>query len=200
MNLSDTNTLIGIAIGAGTIVTAVGGAAWRVYIKRVRPTWQMIRGLVDITKKTAESTELLLKYVGPNGGKSLWDGQKRIEERQMLLDARSGMQLIYDEVAEWRTDEAGRTIRTNGIQASVCGRQEADFLGFSWLAVVHEDDRHAVRAEWVQAVSDKRIFEMKYRLVGSCGTIYPVHVRAWPMTDNAGAMTGYLGRTVFMET
>ena len=185
--LTDINSVLSMIAGTVVVLGIVGA-----FYKKVIGTY-------NASKTTLSQLELLVKYIGPNGGKSLMDRLERLEERQIIQDLRMAMTLTRERIAEWRTDRLGRTIQSNGIEAVICGRHESEFMGYNWLAVVKEDERDEVRDEWSQAIQDRRTFEKEYTLVHSSGRSLPVKVMAWPMFDSTGEMIGYLGRTIFSE-
>jgi len=70
-----------------------------------------------------------------------------------------------------------------------------DFAGTfdAFMACIHPDDRHRIRAEMEQAVTSGRRFEDEYRAVRRDGEVALVYARADPMVGSADVVVGLRG-------
>jgi PAS domain S-box-containing protein len=61
------------------------------------------------------------------------------------------------------------------------------------LALVHGDDRHAVRAAMLDSVESGRRFEQEYRVLRPDGEVRWLYASATPTVGSAGTVVGLRG-------
>ncbi len=93
----------------------------------------------------------------------------------------------------FRTDADGRCIYTNPAWQAIYGLSGVQAAGDGWTATLHPLDRAAVAARWQDCARDHGEFDMQFRILRSAEDARQVHVRAQPVIDNKGRMSGYVG-------
>ncbi len=115
---------------------------------------------------------------------SLAEIEARVRESEALAN-----------VGSWLWD-----LRTSSVQWSdefhhIHGVDPLDFDGTldAHLAMVHPDDRDAVRAGMEESVRSSRAFDHEHRIVRADGEERTLHVRAQPMAGSDGLVVGLRG-------
>ena len=137
-----------------------------------------------------ERVKRIERNVGPNGGKSLFDSQSRIEadlaflKEAMMLDQVSPLFRATPEgLYEWANDRYAELVNVN----------VEELLGNGWVSTVAEQDREKVVREWESAVAQRRRFSMTFSMIGSDNREVLVHCRAFPLLLH-GSLRFFVGR------
>ncbi len=93
----------------------------------------------------------------------------------------------------YMTDESGRCTYVNQRWCEMTDLSAVDALGYSWLQVIHPEDRDHVARCWEQAVESKIDWEQTYRLIAPHAEETWVLDQAKPLRGIEGQPTGYVG-------
>ena len=144
--------------------------------------------------------DMILAQLKPNGGSSLKDAVNRLENAVSAVQSevrhiRTSAELASDAAGAllWRADRAGRIIWVSkAIKESLGEVNDTSFMGWSWLNLIHHEDRDRVRERWEEALQDQSEVVDEYRAVGKSGMIYHVVAYARPVLLN-GVVDGWQG-------
>ena len=169
----------------------------------------MREGLLAYNRRKGKQSilESIQAQLQPNGGSTLKDALNRLEssveevkttQAQAHADlsekvdrlassistikARSMAESDTRDYGEFNCDADGRCTWVNATWARLAGMDRTSAYGYGWVAGIYPEDREKVRAEWMSCVSERRLFEMRYRM-GPNGTV--VTGRAAPVTDDS---------------
>ena len=93
----------------------------------------------------------------------------------------------------FQADAHGHFVYVNERWCEIAGMTAEESIGEGWFKGIHPDDRERVLATWKQALGSEGKFAMEYRFGTNTGTVTWVSGRAIAVTDDSGAVTGYLG-------
>lgn len=134
---------------------------------------------------------IISAQVMPNGGSSLADSVKRVEEGlQGVTKTVSAMSLtmrVRDDSdprrGTFEADQHGLLVDCNKTYLRWTGRTLQEMFGWGWINAVHHDDRERVRDEWQQAIEDCRLSGLRFRLVNLEGDCITVESTATPVPE-----------------
>ena len=180
MEIDTVHTLVGIAVGASTLL---GGAFWWARRKLWLPAKVWFQGVNHAVK------ELI-----PNGGNSIKDAITRIDRQVDNNAARSKaiMSLMPQGIYECDTD--GRCTAANLAICEMFGLDYTQMLGNGWLAAIEPGDRDRVLTVWLNAVNKGIPYESSYTIVNQRDhTSKRYKTSAKPMIGSKGIILGYYG-------
>ncbi|KAM3101836.1 sensor histidine kinase [Phormidesmis sp. 146-12] len=93
----------------------------------------------------------------------------------------------------WNTDPEGRVVTPMPAWSAYTGQTEAEILGWGWIQAVHPDDRELVAQVWTQALKDRILYEVEYRLRGADGIYRDFAVRGIPAINEDGSLREWVG-------
>ncbi len=93
-------------------------------------------------------------------------------------------------------DLRGKALFTNARYATIAGVAANGGRRFDWLRTMHPEDRAALFAEWNRAVEPRADFVHEARFVHRDGQLRWAVVKAVPLCDALGRVTGYLGNVL----
>ncbi len=145
----------------------------------------------------------ILSYATPLPGKSQTRGVigafLDITERNQTTTALKASQQRYQELAEampqmvWTADATGAVNYCNQRWYEYTGYSEAQSMGLAGADVIHTLDRDRTLAQWQDAVTHSKPFEIEYRLRRQDGVCRWFINRGIPTFDQAGQVTGWIG-------
>jgi PAS domain S-box-containing protein len=95
----------------------------------------------------------------------------------------------------WTATPDGELVDDQPELAAYTGLPAERYRGWGWLDAVHPDDRYRVRDAWKQALREKQVLEMEYRLRRGDGEWRRVSVRAVPVLEEDGGVREWVGAT-----
>jgi PAS domain S-box-containing protein len=170
---------------------AAGGAALALRIGRRR--FQQARAFFVRVNGALVHVEVMATALGPNGGKSLADAIRRLEESQKRSVARASAVIYATGQAVWEADSAGHFLEVNRAFEQLTGAGSDDVAGRQWISLLHPDCRDRVVREWFHAVADRRRFSAEAVLEVDGGS-RRVELQAEPMRTSDGEVIGWFGR------
>jgi PAS domain S-box-containing protein len=93
----------------------------------------------------------------------------------------------------WTAGADGAFVEPQAGWAAYTGTSWKEYGSGGWIASVHPDDRARVAAEWRDAVADRRVMEVEYRLCRADGAWRHVAVRAVPVMEPGGRVREWVG-------
>jgi PAS domain S-box-containing protein len=96
-------------------------------------------------------------------------------------------------VGIFQTNAKGETVYVNDWYYTITGMSPESADGFGWVEQLHPDDRSHVVEEWRRTVESGSEHAMEIRFRSPAGKITWIWVRAVPLRDPDGTITGYLG-------
>lgn len=162
--------------------------------------YQSPRKLSALEASLGGKLDEIIKELKPNGGSSIKDQLNRLETSVSISEAQR--MLLLDSVTSgvWTTDEKGRCTWVNESLRKATGASLSDFIGTNWENVVHHDDREFVLKEWERAITQKRDFNLYYRLLNLITEKeVPVHGVATPAYNFTKEVIGWNGIIYFTE-
>ena len=94
------------------------------------------------------------------------------------------------------TDARGDCTFTNRLWRATTGLGPEEDAGSGWARALHPDDREVVQAKWYGSVRSGRSWRDEYRFLSPSGKVTWVEGTAFPLKDEGGAVTGYVGTNV----
>jgi PAS domain S-box-containing protein len=93
----------------------------------------------------------------------------------------------------WMTNPMGEVISDIPSWRAYTGQSEEAVRGTGWLDALHPEDQPAARAAWAQAVQQRALFDMEYRMKSQSGEYRHFACRAVPILDTTGAVREWIG-------
>lgn len=152
---------------------------------RTRQRW--LEAIRDIVR--GELAEL-----HPNGGGSIKDQVNRIERMVAKSHAIARAHMNNDlSRMFFETDPNGRAVFTNRAYLDFVGRTPAEMASEGWVTSLHPEDREAVYDAWTSAVSQRRVFDLSFRMIDRDHRPVLVRCIAYPLFNETLTLLGYLG-------
>ena len=114
------------------------------------------------------------------------------------MEALSDSERRFGDLAElspagiFRTDPFGFCTYVNEAWLDASGLEPAEALGAGWIGAIHDDDRAAVRKEWMQAIGAHARYRAEFRFVHADGTYRWIDLIAAPHFAADNAASGFI--------
>jgi len=161
---------------------------------------------------TQYETELVCKdgstrYVAINSS-VLWEGARFVHTRCFTIDitaqklaaqATLESEVRFKTMANlvpliiWTTNENGLCTFLNTKWKELTGENVEDGLGNLWLDVIHPEDRPNIEIAWAKSISERKVFEAKFRVRNDKGGYVVGYANCLPRFDPNHAFIGYTG-------
>ncbi|MEZ5102300.1 MAG: PAS domain S-box protein [Thermoleophilia bacterium] len=121
-------------------------------------------------------------------------GARKQAERE-LRDSLNRLALLVETspAGIYEADAEGRCVYVNQRWCDLTGTTREEVMGDGWAALLHPDDRERAYASWRGAVERRSPYTDEYRFVARDGRVIWANVRAEPLLDDDGRVTGWLG-------
>lgn len=93
----------------------------------------------------------------------------------------------------WTTDARGNAIVDSPQWREYTGQSFEQFRHSGWADAVHPEDRAEVSRKWQNALRDRVVHEVEYRLRGADGVYRPFSCRAVPVLDEYARVREWVG-------
>lgn len=143
----------------------------------------------DMAKEIGE----IKKEVTTNGGGSVKDIAKRIEERQILSEQKSKITANKLELAYSAFNALGECIESSIYLNRLLNRSESELLGNQWLNWICASDRERVKKDWRDAVEAKVGFNSVYCVLKPDNTSIKIEAGIEPLFDGHNNILGFFG-------
>jgi len=140
-----------------------------------------------------EKVEFVYNELKPNGGASVKDSIKRIEENIIVLMNKH--RIIVDDyhTGILETDSEGNITWANSTYLEMTNRDLREVLGNGWINSVAEKDRQEVYRAWHEAFMQQRPFEGIFFIERPDGSLLRVKGFAYPIKGKE-RIQGYIGK------
>ena len=99
----------------------------------------------------------------------------------------------YSPLGVFHCDATGACSYINPRWLDISGQTPEEALGAGWKRSWHPEDAQHVAAEWCRTVAEGAEFDREFRVCRKDGNVVFVRVRARPVFDPSGRMSGYVG-------
>ncbi|GAB4197882.1 MAG: hypothetical protein Fur006_47010 [Coleofasciculaceae cyanobacterium] len=175
-------------------IAADGRVVWLKDLVRVvsdengRP--QLLRGvMVDITKEkeVEEKTQQLSQERAARIElERLQDALRKSEERyRSLVEATAHI--------IWNTNAEGELVTEQPRWSAFTGQTDEEYRGWGWLNAIHPDDRYYTAQAWRDALANRSLYEVEYRLRHCDGEYRYMNVRGVPVLEPDGSIREWVG-------
>ncbi|MEO3784445.1 SpoIIE family protein phosphatase [Actinocorallia sp. B10E7] len=108
--------------------------------------------------------------------------ERRLDEEQIRRKEERYRSLVEaSSQVVWVASPSGEAVDDAPEWRAITGQSLEDYREGGWLAVVHEEDRQRVGAEWQECLQDERTFQTGYRVRTRTGAYRQYEVRAVPI-------------------
>ena len=128
-----------------------------------------------------------------------------ITDRHRITSALRASEYRYRTLTEtlphliWTARPDGSADYYNPQWQAYTGVDPAAHMGSGWLDAVHPDDRERAAAQWRDAVEQKHLYDVDYRLRGADGNYRWFKARGTPIRDENGNVTEWFGTTTDID-
>ena len=128
-----------------------------------------------------------------------------ITDRHRITSALRASEYRYRTLIEtlpqliWTTCPEGGARYYSPQWQAYTGLDPGAHMGSGWLDAVHPDDREHAAAEWRNAVEQKHLYDVDYRLRGADGSYRWFKARGTPIRDEDGNITEWFGTTTDID-
>lgn len=193
-------TLVAAVIGAALAVLAF----WQKILMGAKYLCGSVIGWATLPSRIMRDVAVIKAQTLPNGGKSLADAIRRLEEgvgairnKQLENYQITAALAANDDVGMWQSDPDGNCVAINQNILRRVGFSESDALGKGWVNYIAPQDRERVYLEWFQACQQNRDFILKYNFVAPDGSLVPVSAHSYGIRDVDGKVVKYIGLVRF---
>ncbi len=149
-----------------------------------------------VKKSIAELTAFVKEKLSPNGGSSAVDAIKRIENRQILAEARSAAILNDTKFGLFFCDTLGFNTWVNRTYARFLGCGTNELHGFSWRRFIRTDELLRYTKIWQAAFKDGCEFEETVEFVDTHGSKISLHISVSAVQNEQGQTVSYIGQVL----
>jgi len=172
----------------------------------------IMQRLYDKEVLTHHEAELICKdgssrYVAINSSVR-WEGSRFVHTRCFTIDitaqklaalATAESEVRFKTMANlvpliiWTTNENGLCTFLNTKWKELTGEDVENGLGNLWLDVIHPEDRPNIEISWAKSISERKVFEAKFRVRNDKGSYVVGYANSLPRFDANNAFIGYTG-------
>ena len=148
----------------------------------------------DVKKSVMELTNFVRDKLTKNGGSSIFDAIKRIEERQIVSDGRQSALLNDSRNGYFFCNNFGYNSWVNRTYARFldCGTDE--LLGFGWKRFIKTEELARYTKIWSSAFNDGCEFEDVVTFTNAHGEKIGLHISVSIVQNEKGETTSYIGQ------
>jgi PAS domain S-box-containing protein len=93
----------------------------------------------------------------------------------------------------WDTNAAGELIREQPRWAAFTGQTYQEYQGWGWLKAIHPEDQAMTAKVWQEALTNRSIYEIEYRVRRYDGEYRYLSGRAVPIVEADGTIREWVG-------
>lgn len=182
--------IIGAIAAIVTSVTVIHSYLIRpLYLKLRANLLFMWRVAID----AASINDLIKRELTYNGGSSIKDSIKRIEENINNSSFKLKAVLSLKQEPIWESDENGNCKWVNDAYIRITGYSLEHLKNLGWLMTVKESERKNIEYEWLRSINEKRTFNQEMSIKTSSSTFIKVHAHGFPIMTHDNKLSGYMG-------
>jgi PAS domain-containing protein len=160
---------------------------------------RVIKYLLSVIKSTNKTVidfldlipelETMTKQFKPNGGQSLFDILKRLENNLSHTDQKIKVIASCMGIAAFESDKDGGYIFVSKQWGDLTGMSFTESLGNGWLNIIEDDSREDIFLEWKASIEQNREFHCVTKLNSG----KEVSIVAWPIRNLDGSVEKFFG-------
>ena len=136
----------------------------------------------------------LVKDLRPNSGSSLRDAINRIEARLILIERTSDALHQDGPAALFRCTPEGYNIDVNRTYCRLMKCTKDELLGYGWRNfLTGKSARDDYDDTWKDSFRDGRELDFTIEFQATDGSLVPLLIHAYPISDSSGKVVQYLG-------
>lgn len=150
-----------------------------------------------VLEKTIEGLDKFVREkLTKNGGSSIFDAVKRIEDRQIVSDGRQSALLNDSKCGYFFCDSHGKNSWVNRTYARFldCGTNE--LIGMGWKRFIKTGELERYGKIWQTAFEDGCDFEETVDFVNAHGVKISLHISVSAVQNEKGETTSYIGQVM----
>ena len=159
-----------LVIGAGGLATAIL-AMWGLWTKILKPWFKESRDkreklekAVTHIEKMAEKLSIVSKELQTNGGESIKDQIKQIDNNVKIIRIERDATFYLSKDPMFKTDDKGYYVAVNTSLCQLIGVTEGELLGLGWLNYISLEDRDRVWEEWENIIESGKEISTYYTI------------------------------------
>jgi PAS domain S-box-containing protein len=179
-------------------IGAVSASTIGFYKFLIKPIYNHFKSIKDLSEKT----KIIYQEITPNGGSSIKDAVKRLEQRSIRIEnSLIILQNIQDAIHEdgniaiFECDINGSNIHVNRTYCKWIGVSKHELLKFGWKNFLSDSELNKKYDKlWKEAFKEGR--EIEYSLLlrdDDDGKDFSCSVHAYPIKNEEGIIDRYLG-------
>ena len=178
-------------------VTGISASLWAIYKYFCKPIYRHFSLLSQLAKKT----DSIYKEISLNGGSSIKDSIKRLEESSLSIESKINlMQNVQDAFREdgpigiFECTQDGKNLYVNRTYAKWMGLSKEDLMGHNWRNYLYSfTERDEYDDDWKEGFAQGRevCFPISFR--SKTGEPIFCDVHAYPILGEKGELDRYLG-------
>lgn len=150
----------------------------------------------NLRQEIASLTSFIKDKLSFNGGSSVVDAIKRIEERQILSDARANAMVNDARFGVFFCDNHGHNTWVNRSYARFLGCGTEELLGLGWKKFIPTDELEKYSKVWQTAFNDGCEFQYTVEFQNVQGQTVNLHVNVVAVKDTKGKTISYIGNII----
>ncbi|HVP42896.1 MAG TPA: PAS domain S-box protein [Terriglobales bacterium] len=119
--------------------------------------------------------------------------QKRAQQALKASEARYRSLVLATAQVVWTTNAEGKVVGDMPMWRAFTGQSEVQIQGWGWIESLHPEDRARTAEVWSDAVKNKLLYQIEYRMRRSDGVYRDVAVRGAPVLDRDGSIREWVG-------
>lgn len=149
----------------------------------------------SIDKDIMPAVKLVKTELQTNGGSSIKDSLKRLEDKAHLQDLRWKLSNNREQdICVFECNALGNCVTANRALCDLYGLNEEDMLGLGWLIAVKETDRQSVWSAWQATIKSDIPYDATYTVVNQkTGAQFLVRAKAVVHRGLQNNILGYYG-------
>lgn len=155
-------------------------------LKRIKMTNKKVASFIDLIPELERMTE----QFKPNGGKSIVDLLKRLEDGLAHTDQKLKVIASSMGISAFEADSKGLYTFVSKQWSDLTGFSYLEAMGNNWINIVEEDFRDEIFEEWKNSIAQNREFHSTIRLTRSGNE---ASIVAWPIRNLDGSVEKFFG-------
>lgn len=184
---------------------------WRLLVLALKPVqcvWRWIKlarkieaacaenqvKVINLEKSIADLDAFVRAKLSPNGGSSISDSIKRIENRQISSDARSNALLNDSAQGIFFCATSGKNLWVNRTYARILGCGTNELLDYGWRKFIKTAELERYGKVWQAAFHDGCEFEDEVEFIDVGHQKIKVLINVVAVKDSSGNTASYIGQ------
>lgn len=150
----------------------------------------------DVRKSITELTAFVKNKLSPNGGSSIPDSIKRIENRQIALESKNNALLNDTRNGIFFSTLDGKNVWVNRTYARFLDCGTSELLNWGWKRFIKTEELARYSKIWEAAFRDGCEFEETVQFVNTHGGRINLHISVSAVQNEKGETVSYIGQVL----